>query len=148
MNNKKTKEEIKSMDFNFIKELSLTNFTIDRESIVHRIMTEEEKLKSLLIEGIENQFNIIEADIKNIPTKYKKRWYKKYGTQYLVFIKYQNKPIPYLDNDNTAIVANSLEEILKIYQGIQKELKFNFDFVKHLLKKTKEMEIAKGRKGV
>lgn len=138
--------DLGKISLNFIKELKLENFTTEAAS--YRIPNESDRLKKLLLDGIDAQFEIIQQDINKKPTKYLKRWYKKQGCQYLVFIKYQNKPIPYLDNDNTAIVANSLEEVFKIYQGIQKELRMNPHFIDLLLSKIKNMKIAKGKKEV
>lgn len=112
-----------------------------------RNQSKEEALKNIMLKGIEKQLQYIELDLleERLQTPVR-RWYKltEDKQSYYCFIKYQNRAIPFLDNGNTAYIADSLEEVRDIYRAIKAEMKNNIDFIKHLDSKIKTMKIAKG----
>ena len=115
--------------------------------IAPKAKNKEEALKNTILRGIEKQLQYIEFDLREQKAPFAvRRWYqlKEDRQSYYCFIKYQNKPIPFLENNATAYVAYSLEEVKDIYKAIKKEVSDNPEFIKHLDSKIKTMKIAKG----
>ncbi len=130
---------------------------IDPKTIQHRIgnfkiakpvkakLTPEDKFKGLMIKGLEKQLQYIQADIEGFfSSAIIKRWYKSTEDKkgFYCFLKFQNKPIPYLEEGATALIANNLNEVKTIYQNLKQEIESNFEFVKYLFELTKTMSIA------
>ena len=104
-------------------------------------------LKRIITKGIENQLAYLDFDINEMKQPFKvMRWYKQTEDKqgYYCFLKYQNKPIPFLEGNGTAYVVETLEEVKQIYKAIKKEVKDNPEFIKHLDAKIKTMKLAKG----
>lgn len=112
-----------------------------------RNLSRLDALKRIILKGLENQLSYIDFDIAeqklNFPIR---RWYKltedKQG--YYCFMKYQNRAIPFLENNATAYVVETLEEVKQIYKNLKAEVKSNPEFIEHLDAKIKTMKIAKG----
>ncbi len=130
---------------------------IDPKTIVHRIgnfkvakpiakaNTPEDKFKDLMMKGLEKQLQYIQADIEEVySTAIIKRWYKSTEDKkgFYCFLKFQNKPIPYLEDQATALIADNLNEVKTIYQNLKQEIENNSEFVKYLFELTKTMSIA------
>lgn len=115
--------------------------------IAPKAQNKEEALKNTILNGIEKQLQYIEFDLREQKAPFAvRRWYhlKEDRQSYYCFLKYQNKPIPFLENNATAYIVYSLEEVKDIYKAIKKELSDNPEFIKHLESKIKTMKIAKG----
>lgn len=108
-------------------------------------MTPLERFTNRIIEGLNKQIDIIDSEIEGIKPLNVKRWYQQKDKKYIVYIKFQNKPIPYLEGLNCGIYANDLYDVKKLYKEIIEEINSNSDFINHLYNLTKNMNIAKGR---
>lgn len=118
-----------------------------KPTIALKAKSKEEALKNIILKGIEKQLQYVEFDLadQKLPMPVR-RWYKltENKQSYYCFIKYQNKPIPFLENNATAYIADSLEEVRDIYKEIRKQVKNDPEIIKVLDSKIKTMKIAKG----
>lgn len=118
-----------------------------KPTIAPKAKNKEEALKRILLKGLDRQLQYVEFDLaEQRPPFPVRRWYKltEDKQSYYCFIKYQNKPIPFLEDNESAYIADSLEEVKDIYKEIRKQVKNDPEIIKVLDSKIKTMKIAKG----
>ncbi len=126
----------------------INNYNIVRQSPIvkkERKLTDDERFKNLLINGITQQIEFLEMDINGIPKKpNSKRWYKifKRNKEVYCYIKYQNKSL--VLNGGDAFLVKDLTEARDFYINLKKEIEENTDFLKYLFNLSRKMKIATG----
>ena len=132
-----------NMELDFIKDWTV----VKPEEEKKKAKSELEKLQNLLLEGIDKQLSILEKEQNGETVKNVKRWYQfdKDKGVYRVYLKYQNKPIPYLNDDAYAVEAESLARVAVYYNLLRAELAKK-EFMEYILKCSKKVPLARGAK--
>lgn len=100
----------------------------------------QEKLIARLRDGLIKQIEYARLDLAGKkPDDFIKRWYQKNGKEYDVFLKYQNKPIPYLNGNSLAVKAVDLNKVIDFYKIIIKQLD-DGAFQKHIFECVQNMD--------
>lgn len=106
--------------------------------------SEIDKIKHILINGINNQLDYIEKDKKGIREPNARRWYKLFADKksYEVHLKYQNKNVPLSDDVGGYRCAN-LDEVAEFLRVMLKEIE-KPESMKFIYKQIKSMSLTGG----